>query len=151
MGDQMGKVKFVFHVGLIVLGISVGLPISNADGEVRDLGYVCITVSYDGLFRPPETHVFGALAYGAQQRYIVLTAALVPFFLEHGSAALIGDTIMVTFSSSNEFGDFFTTSTTNILLSASTLTGRVATVTTQLLPSLLSSKLTGTANVFSCN
>jgi len=139
----------VLPVVFVTMFLSLGAGISNA--EVRDLGHVCIDVLYDNVGRPADIHIFGALAYGARQQYIVLTGAVGLASFEHGSAVLTGDTITITFSGSSTSGGFFTTSTTNIILSASTLTGPVTTVITQLSPSLGSTRLTGTASAFSCN
>ena len=146
----MNTGRSALAVALIALGFSVCLRVSAAHADVRDLGTVCITLSYDNVGFPPLTHRFGALAYGSRQQYVVLIGEQgAP--LQQGSAQVTTDTVIVTFSSSNASGDTFQTSTTQMLLSAATLRGPVITTTVQLLPSLGGSKLAGTATAFACN
>jgi len=146
----MHSVKPIFVFALALLGTNVCGITSIAQADVKDLGEACITLSYDNVGAPPLTHRFGVVAYGSHQQYAVLTGAL-GTSPATGAAILVGDTVTITYTTSNVSGSFLATSTTQIVLNASTLTGTVATVTTQLSPSPVSTKLLGTAIVVACN
>ena len=148
--EQMGKIKLLLVLGVIFLSISVCLPVSTSNADVKDLGDVCISLSFDFTGFPPVTHTYGLLVYGASQQHILLTATGEP---EHGFAILTGDKIIVTLNGTSVSDDssIILFSTKQIILSASTLRGPFTAITTSPIPASQSIKRTGTAEVFRCN
>ena len=145
----MNKARLSFLLAALLVSTLPCLAVRASHADVKDLGDVCIDIAYDGLARPPVTLTFGILAYGASQQHILLTAALGPA-AAHGAASLNGDTVIITFTNSDVSGDFSATSTTHITLNASTLRGRLTTMTTQVSPTPGSSKSTGNATIVPC-
>jgi len=146
----MHRVKFLVVIGIGFLSLSVCLTVSPSSADIRDLGDVCIIFSFSNSGFPPLAHRFGLLVYGANQQHMLLTAAI-GASAAHGSAILSGDTVIATFTESHVSGDFAATSTTHLVLSASTLSGTFTTMTVQVAPSSVSTKVTGTAAVIPCS
>lgn len=138
----MGNVKFILVLGLSSSSLSVGLDVRPSSADVRDLGEVCMVFFVDGLLRPPVAKAYGVLVYGERQQHIVLTNAGEP---ESGSAIVTGDKILVTLNSASASDDLSTafSTTTHIILNASSLRGRFITMITWPASGPQPSKITG--------
>jgi len=147
-GDPMSKGRFVSIVGLVVLTVSVCLPLSTAHADVRDLGEICMLLFIDGRFGPPVPKNLAVLAYGDRRQHILLTNTDAP---EHGSAVLRGDKVLVTLNTSSASADLSTavSTTTHMILNASTLNGRFTEMITWPASAPQDSRITG--DVVSCN
>lgn len=135
--------------GLALLSISVCVAARPSSADVKDLGDICVTFTFDGVLAPPVTNRFGVLAYGASQQHLVLTRTGHP---EHGSAVLAGDKILVTLNSSSVSADssLALASTTHIILNASTLRGTFTIMTTSPPVDPQTGNRTGTAAAGPC-